>query len=205
MTTIRAVIFDIGNVLLEWDPDKLFTKVIPDPEARAQFYAEAETDSMNLDIDRGAPFQARVNAQAERFPEHAENLQIWHDRWIDMIGPEISGSVSLLHALRADQVPVFALSNFGTETFDIAQKVFPFLSSFDRRYISGPMGMVKPDADIYAAVEADCGFSGAELVFIDDREDNIAAAIDRGWYGICYRNPEFLKQELWKLGLLKHN
>ena len=103
----------------------------------------------------------------------------WRDRWAEMLTPVIEPSVRLLHALKAKGVPAFALSNFGDETFERTRQGLPFLNTFDRSYISGRLGVSKPDPRIYEIVEADCGLPPGDLLFTDDRADNIAAAAAR--------------------------
>jgi 2-haloacid dehalogenase len=107
-----------------------------------------------------------------------------------------------MEALQAKGVPVFALTNFGIQTFDHAKPHYPFLATFDRAYVSGHMGVIKPEARIYEMVEEDSGLSGAELIFADDRADNIAAAEARGWKGHLFTGPEGWAARLVAEGLL---
>jgi len=113
-----------------------------------------------------------------------------------MFAPEIPHAIRLLRALRRRGTKVFALSNFGRETFDLAERMYPVLTEFDRRYISGKMGIIKPDARIYQHVEADCGLPPESLLFTDDRGDNIAAAAARGWQTHLFDAPETLAARL---------
>ncbi|RWR12352.1 HAD family hydrolase [Paenirhodobacter populi] len=177
---VEAVIFDIGNVLIEWRPERHYDRLMP-PAERAAMFAEIDLHSMNEVIDRGGPFLKTVRDWADRYPRWRDPILRWHEDWIHMASPEIPQSVRLLRALRAKGVPVFALTNFGIETFRLAQEAYPFLTEFDRAYVSGHMGVTKPDPRIYDLVEADCGLTGARLLFADDRADNIAAAAARGW------------------------
>lgn len=178
--TIQAVIFDIGNVLIEWQPERFFDATIGETRRRAMF-AAVDLHAVNDEVDRGGDFKALIYEAADAHPEFRDEIRLWHDRWIDIATPAIPQSVRLLSALRARGVPCFALTNFGIQTFEIAEPVYPFLADFDRRYISGHMGLIKPDAAIYAALEADCGLDPATLLFTDDRIDNINAAAARGW------------------------
>jgi 2-haloacid dehalogenase len=198
--TPKAVVFDIGNVLIEWNPERLFDAVIGE-DARRELFSSVDLHAMNDEVDRGAPFRETVFAMAERNPEHRDNILIWHDRWLDMASPEIAGSWEILRALRNAGIPVFALSNFGVDTFAMAEKHYPSLTEFDRRYISGHLQVTKPDPKIYEIVEEDSGFSGPELLFIDDRNDNIAVAEARGWQGLVFKSPEQLSMALREIGL----
>lgn len=197
--TPKAVIFDIGNVLITWDPERLYDQLLPRAE-RERIFAEVDLHGMNDRIDRGAPFRETVYETAERFPEHAELIRIWHDRWIEMASPLIDESWTILRRLRADGVPVYALSNFGVESFAYAETKYPGLAEFDRRYISGHMKVIKPDAQIYQMVEADCGLSGAELFFTDDKAENIDAAKAKGWQGHVFTSPDNLAVALREAG-----
>jgi 2-haloacid dehalogenase len=127
---------------------------------------------------------------------------MWHDDWLQMASPAIDHSVRLMRALRARGIPVFALTNFGVETFAQARGAYDFLHEFDRLYVSGHMRAVKPEPEIYARAEADCGVSPAALLFTDDRPDNIAAARARGWQTHLFDGPDGWAQALVQSGLL---
>jgi len=199
--TPKAVVFDIGNVLVNWDPDLLYAELVPDPSARKALFAEVGLDQMNLSIDCGAPFRETVYATAQAHPHHGDLIRAWHDRWAEMFTPPVDGCWTILRGLRAQGVPVFALSNFGSDSFRLAETLYPALAEFDRRYISADLRVIKPDPRIYQIVEQDSGLSGPELFFIDDRADNIAAARTRGWQGYRFGTPEGLRAELANAGL----
>lgn len=201
MTKVEAVVFDIGNVLIEWQPERFFDSVIG-PERRAAMFAAIDLHGINDEVDRGGNFRDVIYAAADAHPEWRHEVQMWHDRWIEMAAPAIDHSVRVLRALRAAGVPVFALTNFGIQTFEIAEPVYPFLAEFDRRYISGHMGVIKPDAAIYAQVEADCGVPPEGLLFTDDRIDNINMAAARGWRTHLFDGPQGWADRLVAEGLL---
>ena len=201
MTQINAVIFDIGNVLIEWQPERFFDSVIGAQRRRAMF-AAIDLHGINDKVDRGENFHDTIVAAAKDNPDWHDEVMMWHDRWIDMAAPAIDRSVRVLRALRAANVPVFALSNFGIQTFDIAKPVYPFLTEFDRSYISGHMGVIKPDADIYRMLEDDCGLDPTTLLFTDDRIDNITAARARGWQTHLFTGPDGWADRLVSEGLL---
>ncbi|MEO8242521.1 MAG: HAD family phosphatase [bacterium] len=177
---VEAVIFDIGNVLTRWQPEAFYDRAIG-RERREALFAAVDLHRMNLDIDEGAAFRGTIYGWAERYPAWAEEIRWWYDRWIELASPRIEGSIALLRMLRTKGVPVFALTNFGAESFDEAGSKLDFLGDFDRLYVSGRMGVIKPDPRIYAMVEADCGLAGDRLLFADDKPENIKAAADRGW------------------------
>ncbi len=197
----EAVVFDIGNVLIEWQPERHYDRVIGE-EARRALFAEVDLHGINDEIDRGAGFRETIYAAAERYPAHAAAIRMWHDDWLHMAAPAIPRSVALLRALRAKGVPVFALSNFGVGTFEVAEAVYPFLAEFDRRYISGHLREVKPEPTIYEIVERDSGVAPGRLLFADDRADNIATAQGRGWGVHLFDGPEGWAARLVAEGLL---
>jgi len=200
MTKIEAVVFDIGNVLVDWQPEVFFDSQIG-TERRKRLFAEVDLHDMNLAVDRGAPFAESVRNLAAQHPEWRAEIMLWHDGWSQMFTPVIAENVALLRSLRAQGMTVFALSNFGRETFDIACETYPFLSEFDQRYISGHLGVLKPEAEIYAIVERESGVAPEHLFFIDDKAENIEAAIARGWSGHVFRDPGDLRSDLQAHGV----
>ena len=199
--TVQAVIWDLGNVLMRWDPEGYYDRTLG-RDARREMFAETGIEAMNLEIDRGAPWRDSVHALADRHPAWADAIRDWHDRWLDLTGGEIAGSVRLLSALRARGVPVFALTNFGTETLALAERHYPSLADFDGRFVSGALGLVKPDPAIYAAVEDGTGIAPGALLFVDDRPENVAAAEARGWRGHVFDGPDGWARRLRDEGLL---
>jgi 2-haloacid dehalogenase len=201
MSRIEAVIFDIGNVLFHWDPEGFYDRTIG-PERRSRLFAEVDLNGMNARIDMGESFSELVEETAQANPAWAPEVRMWRDDWIRMAQPEIPLSVALLRALKARGVPVFALSNFGVESFDVAVAHYPWLDAFDRRYISGHLRVMKPDPEIYRIVETDCGIAPGALLFADDRSDNVAAAEARGWQAHLFQGPEGWADRLVAEGLL---
>lgn len=199
--TVRAVIFDIGNVLIEWQPERFYDRAMPVAE-RERMFAEVDLHGMNEAVDRGAPFRETIYDWAARYPAWEARIRQWHDDWLDMASPAIPQSVRLLRALRRRGVPVFALTNFGIGSFALACTRYDFLTEFDRAYVSGHMGVTKPAAEIYARVEADCGLPPATLLFADDRAENIAAAAVRGWQTHHFTTPGRWAARLVAEGLL---
>ncbi|WP_138933106.1 HAD family hydrolase [Roseovarius arcticus] len=199
--TPQAVIFDIGNVLIEWQPERYFDAAIGPARSRAMF-AQVDIHAMMDRIDAGADFAAEVARTAAAQPEYAAEILHFRDHWCEIAQPAIAHSARLMAALRARRIPVFALSNFGAQNFPLSAAQFPFLRQFDRAYISGEMGLIKPDPAIYAAVEADCGLSPGALLFTDDREDNIMAAAARGWQVHHFTGAAGLAERLVAANLL---
>ncbi|WP_417250429.1 HAD family hydrolase [Celeribacter sp.] len=202
--TVEAVVFDIGNVLITWNPERHYDARIGEAR-RKEMFAAVDLHAINDRVDRGEPFRQTIEKAAKDYPEFREEILMWYHEWIHMAQPAIPQSVALLRALRAKGMKVFALSNFGIESFEFAETKYPFLTEFDRRYISGHMGCVKPHSLIYEMLEADCGVGPERLLFTDDRQENIDAATARGWQGHLFEGPEGWAERLVDEGLLTRN
>ncbi len=199
--TPQAVVFDIGNVLIEWLPENFFDREIGEDRRRALF-AAVDLHTMNDRVDSGENFHDVLAETADSYPDWRVEIEMWHDRWIEFAAPEIPHSVRLMAALQKNGVPVFSLTNFGIQTYDIAAQKYPFLRQFDRDYISGHLGVIKPDPAIYEAVEQTCGVAPEALLFADDRADNITAAAARGWQTHLFTGPQGWADRLVASGLL---
>ncbi len=197
----KAVVFDIGNVLLEWHPERFYDRMIG-PERRKEMFGAVDLEGMNESVDLGAHFSDTVYAMADQHPEWRDEIRLWHDRWIEMASPGIPHSARLMQALQAKGVPVFSLTNFGIQSFDIAATHYPFMQDFDRQYISGHLQVIKPDPKIYQILEADCGIAPEALLFTDDRPENIDTAADRGWQVHLFEGPQGWANRLVETGLL---
>ena len=198
---IEAVVFDIGNVLIEWQPERFYDSVIGEDRRRAMFRA-VDLHGMNDKVDLGHPFTETIYATAEDYPDWRDEIRMWHDRWIEMASPAIDHSVRLMGALQAKGVPVFSLTNFGIQSYDYAATHYPFLRDFDRDFISGHLAVTKPDHLIYQKLQDASGLSGADLLFTDDRADNIAAAQAHGWQTHLFEHPQGWADRLVAAGLL---
>jgi 2-haloacid dehalogenase len=197
----EAVVFDIGRVLINWDPAGFYDRKIG-PDTRKRLFAEVPLEAANLEVDRGAPFRETIYALAADHPGWADAIRLWHDCWLDMASPAIDDTIALMRALQARGVPCWALSNFGAEPFEIAEAAYPFLAEFDGRVISAHVGTIKPEPEIYETLELASGLSGAQLLFTDDRPENVAAAQARGWHSHLFDGADGLARALVSQGLL---
>lgn len=200
--TPDAVVFDVGNVLVDWDPEGYYDRAIG-RIARTRLFREVPLHDMNARIDAGAPWQETVAWTAEENPRWRRDILSWRDHWEEMIGPVIEDSAALLAALRHRGVPVFALTNFGRETFDRARELFPVLREFDGAVVSGHVGVLKPDPEIYRLFEERSSLVPERLLYTDDRPENIAAAEARGWHTHLFEGPRGLGRRLVVEGLLR--
>ncbi|GLQ28576.1 HAD family hydrolase [Sulfitobacter pacificus] len=199
--TPQAVVFDIGNVLIEWQPERFFDGIIGADRRRAMF-AAVDLHAMNDRVDSGETFRNVITETAQATPEWRDEIMLWHDRWLDMASPAIDHSVRLMAALQSRGVPVFSLTNFGIQTYDLAATRYPFLRQFDRDFISGHLGIIKPNPTIYATVEQTSGIPPQALLFTDDRAENITAAAKRGWQTHHFTDPQGWADRLVTAGLL---
>jgi len=176
MRAIDCVIFDIGNVLIRWDPRNLYRRQgIADTET-ARLLALTGLLEMNIEFDRGKPFADGLAELTRRFPEHARFFAAWDSHWPDALDGAIEPNVRLLADLKAARIPVYAISNFSREKFDIARSLFPFLDGFDELVLSADVRLVKPDRDIFDLMIARRSLTPSRAVFIDDSAANIATA-----------------------------
>jgi 2-haloacid dehalogenase len=199
--TIKAVVFDIGNVLIEWHPERFFDTVIG-PERRKQMFEAVDLHAMNDRVDMGGHFTQTIYDTAEAHPEWRNEIRLWHDRWIEMASPVIDHSVRLMKALQRNGVPVFSLTNFGIQSYALAAQHYDFLNDFDQHYISGHLQVIKPDPKIYHILETQSGIPPHQLLFTDDRSDNIDQARSRGWNAHLFDGPHGWAKRLVQAGLL---
>jgi 2-haloacid dehalogenase len=199
--TVQAVIFDVGNVLIEWQPERFYDSVIGEDRRKAMF-AEVDLHGMNELVDLGHPFKETIYKAADTYSDWTAEIHMWHDRWIEMASPVIEHSVQLLRTLRSKGVPVFSLTNFGIQSYAYAETKYPFLGEFDQDYISGHMAVTKPDPKIYEMLEKGCGLAPETLLFADDRTENIEAAQARGWNTHLFENPQGWADALVSHGVL---
>jgi 2-haloacid dehalogenase len=196
------VVFDIGNVLVRWNPRNLFRKVFDDEARMERFLAAALGLDFIVMTDIVKDFSRAVAERAKAFPEFAEQLHLFDARWIETIGGPIEENVALLRRLKRAGRPVYGLSNFASAKFALARKMFDFLNEFDECVISGDVGVVKPDPRIFKILFERVGRPPGELVFIDDQIANVRAAEALGMAAIQFRPGVGLESELAARGAL---
>jgi 2-haloacid dehalogenase len=196
------VVFDIGNVLLRWDRRNLFRKTFDDEARMERFLATACAMDFVAHTDVVADFSQAVAERAEAFPEFAEELRLFDERWIETLGDPIEENVEVMRRLKAAGRPVHALSNFAAEKFALARERHPFLDELDTCVVSGHVGIVKPDPRIYEILFARVGRPASELLFIDDSIANVRASEAAGMAAIHFRPGVDLKSELRSRGAL---
>ena len=192
----KAVVFDLGGVLIDWDPRYLYRKLLADEAAVEEFLATVCTPEWNAELDRGRPFAEGVAELVERHPEHAAAIAAYHERWPEMVAGDIPGTVEVLAELRAAGVPLYALTNWSAETFAITRGRFEFLEWFDGLLVSGEERVTKPDPAIFQLLLDRSGLDPTATVFVDDSEANVAAARRLGFDAIRFTGHEELRREL---------
>jgi len=199
----RVVVFDLGGVLLEWNPRHLYRKLFAgDDAAMEAFLGSVCTEAWNERQDAGRSFADGVAELLPKYPQHARLIEAFGARFGEMIPGAIEDSVAVLHELKRAGVPVYALTNWSSETFPPQRQRFAFLALFDGIVVSGDEGVIKPDPRIFRILLGRYGIAPGDAVFIDDVPANAAAAATLGIHGIHFRSPALLRAELATLGLL---
>lgn len=198
---IDCVVFDLGNVLVEWDRRFLFEKLIPDKADLQHFLDEILTLDVNADLDRGVPLAQVTDALAHRHPDHRDLIYAFRDRWPETLGAILDQSVEILSELAEGPVKLLALSNWGSDTFAAAEPHLPFLDYFEALVISGREGVVKPDPAIFRLLCSRHEVDPAHAVFIDDSAANIATAAALGFATVHFSTAAACRAELIALGL----
>jgi len=198
-----VVVFDVGGVLLQWDPRHLYRKLFAgDDAAMEHFLGNVCTEEWNERQDAGRTF---ADAAAELLPAHADKAHLIHAfgrRFDEMIHGAIEETVDILRELKRAGVPLYAVTNWSAETFPSAQNRFDFLAEFDGIVVSGEEGVIKPDPRIFRILLDRYDIPAHAAVFIDDNPANAEAATNLGIHGIHFRSPQQLRRELVELGLL---
>lgn len=202
VTRSTTVVFDLGGVLIDWDPRHLYRELFEDPDEMESFLAEVTTVEWNSHQDAGRPWAEGIEILAAEHPERRELIEAFHRRWPEMLAGEIPGTVDVLADLRAAGVPLFALSNWSAETFPFARERFDFLAWFEGIVISGEVGVNKPDPRIFEHLVERFGVEPAAALFIDDSPANIDVATALGFHAIQFTDATALRRELVRLGLL---
>lgn len=198
---IDTVVFDVGNVLIPWDPRWLFRKLLPSEAAVETFLAEVDFAAWNALHDAGQTFERGIAQLSADFPHYRYLLQAYFDRWEETIAEPIHGTVALARRLRETGYRTLALTNFSRETFPRAVCLNPFLKEFEGVLVSGDEMIVKPDPAIYRLLCERYDVVPERAVFIDDSPANVEGARNIGMYALRFTSPEQLGTDLQALGI----
>ena len=203
MSTIKNIVFDLGGVLVDWNPDYVYRKIFNNDEAKMKwFYQNICTPDWNEEQDAGRTLAEGTELLVKKFPEHAENIRAYYGRWEEMLGGPIQGTVEVLRKLKDKKnFKLFALTNWSHETFPIALKRYEFLQWFDGRLVSGEERTRKPFKKIYELLVDRFELNPSHSVYTDDNPRNLNPAADLGFHTIHFQSPVQFENELKKLGV----
>ncbi len=198
-----AVVFDLGGVLIDWNPRYLYRSLFDGDEAAMErFLAEVCTPAWNAEQDAGRSWHEAVETLIALHPDQRDLIAAYDERWEEMLGGAIEGTVDLLADLRRAGVKLAALSNWSAEKFPFARSRYAFLDWFETLVISGEVGMSKPDPRIFRHLLEQTGFEPGSTVYVDDVPANVAIAAELRMTALQFRDPATLRGELDGLGLL---
>lgn len=179
---VTAVVFDLGAVLVDWNPEYLYSQLIPDEAERDAFLGTVCTLEWNYAMDAGLSVRDEVARLAAERPEYADLINAWWDRWPEMLGDEIPGTRAIAERISASGMPLYALTNWSAETWPLGLAGFPFLGElFDGIVVSGQEGVAKPHPRLFEILNDRYGLDPETTVFIDDSPKNVATAAALGY------------------------
>ena len=197
-----VIVFDLGGVLIDWNPRHLYRKLFADEAKMERFLTEICSPVWNVTLDAGRSFDEGIAELLQRHPEEAALIRAWKERWEEMLGGPIHGTVAILEELHAAGMALHALTNWSAETFPIGRRHFPFLDRFRTILVSGQEKLVKPDPRIFQLLIDRTGVAPERTAFIDDSEKNAEAAARLGFRAVRFTDPERLRASLTALGAL---
>ena len=199
---IEVIAFDLGRVLVDWNPSYLFSSLIKDKERLAYMLEHVVTMDWIEEVDRGKLLSQAVKERIALFPSFRSELEEYGRRWVETIPKLIDGTVEIKRRLEEKGYPLYALSNFGRDTYADALKIYPELGAFTGAVISGHEGYIKPEPEIYKILLERYDLDAAKLLFIDDRADNVEMAQNLGFQAVQFISPEALMADLIRLQVL---
>jgi 2-haloacid dehalogenase len=202
MTDIKAVIFDYGGVLIDWNPYYLYRKVLTNDTEIARLLQEIHFSEWNYSFDQGYPMALGIAEMCRKYPEHAEMIRLIDEHWLETLGATFDANIALIKEVKASGRPVYGLSNWSSEKFSLVRPCYPFFELFDDMVISGEVKIAKPDPRIFRLLLERNGLNAAECIYIDDSEDNYRAASQVGLQAIHYQSSGQLRRELQSRGVL---
>ncbi len=200
---IKTIVFDLGGVLIDWNPEYLYSKIFEDKNEMYYFLSEICTMDWNEQQDAGRRWSVATELLIEQYPDYATQISAYYYRWEEMLGGAIQKSVDLLEYLHLEgRYPLYALTNWSSETFPIAQERYNFLNYFKGILVSGQEGLKKPDPKIYQLLCHRYKINPLTTLFIDDNERNIKAAQAIGFHTVHFTDAEILEEVLMDLEII---
>lgn len=192
----KNIIFDFGNVLVQWHPEVVYGEYFGD-EAKAWWFLRHVADmDFRQRIDAGESMEDCIREKQAQYPEYEQAVELYRSKWREMLTDEVPGMREVISELRAKDYKIFGLTNWSMETFPEARAHFGILQMIDRYVVSGAEGLVKPDPRLFQVLLDRYGLKSEECTFVDDNPDNVAAAKGMGMQGILFTNAETLRKEL---------
>lgn len=201
MPELKAVVFDVGNILIRWEPDQMLKTYFNNDKDYATFLDSTRLMWVNLEFDAGRSFADGISELVAQYPHYEAPLRAFDARWSECVLHAIDDNVATLLALKQAGHTVHAITNFAREKFDIARVRFPFLDAFEHTLVSADIGLIKPDYRIYHRFVRDVGLGPEELIFVDDSAVNIAAAKSVGYQVFHMPNADAAECEAFRVKL----
>lgn len=202
MENIKAVIFDFGGVLIDWNPYYLYRKVLPNDTEIAGFLTETGLLDWNYTFDQGYPFNRGITELSRRFPQYAELIRMFDERWSETLGSTFDATIDLVKGLKQKGLPVYGLTNWSAEKFKQVRSQYEFMNLFDDIVVSGEVKIAKPDPRIYTLLLERNGLKAGDCLYIDDSKENVRGARQVGLQAIEYQSSAQVRQILASQGLL---
>jgi len=203
MKQINTLVFDLGGVLIDWNPEYLYNKIIPDEQERRWFLSTICTPDWNEEQDAGRSLQEATDHLVRKFPDHEKSIRAYYGRWKEMLGGPIHETVEIFRELKKQgRLKLYALTNWSAETFPVALELYDFLHWFDGRLVSGEEKVRKPFPEIYTLLIERFSIDPKHAIYVDDNIRNVLPARDLGFVGIHFRTPALFREELQRLGVL---
>lgn len=200
---VEAVVFDIGGVLVDWDPRHLYRTIFDDPEEMERFLAEVCTPEWHAPHDRGVSTMESCADLAKRHPDQADHIWAWALRSEEMVAGEIPGTARVVEELVAAGRRCYALTNMEAETYPLRRDRFAFFGWFDGVVVSGFEGVSKPDPGIFRRLLERYSLDASATLCIDDHAVNLEAAASLGMQTVRFESADLLRERLLELGLLE--
>jgi len=200
---INTIVFDLGGVLIDWNPDYVFKKIFNNDEQKMRWlYDNICTPAWNEEQDAGRPLSEATEMLVKEFPDHEENIRAYYGRWKEMLGGPIQGSVDIFKKLKdSGAYKFYALTNWSHETFPVALELYEFLHWFDGRLVSGEEKTRKPFTVFYEKLIRKFNIDPNAAIYIDDNVRNLHPAADLGFKTIHFKNPQQFEQDLRSYGV----
>lgn len=203
MNEEMVMVFDLGGVLIDWNPRYLYRKMFNGDDKEMEYFLSIVCSlEWNETMDAGKPFAQAVKERSELYPQYERYIRAYDERWVEMVKGEIADTVSILAKVKERGYPLFALSNWAVETYTLVKERFHFLDWFDEVIISGEIKMAKPDRAIFDYFLSRVGRRADECLFIDDNARNIETAQALGFKTVHYSSPQHLRDQLVSYNLI---